>query len=222
MFERVARAHGVRCETTFTGFKWVWTAALELQREQGLDFVFGFEEALGYCVGKLVRDKDGISAAVVFAEFVAELADKGESVLDYLDELYRRHGLWVSAQDSIRREPPQGASEIAEALERVGKSEPSAFDGIVVVRKIDYREGAETRPRWRADDDLIQFDLEGGGRALVRPSGTEPLLKFYVDLPVEVSAGADVWAAEEPLRRRAGKIADELKALSGLAWPKQS
>src|SRR5690606_21174716 len=62
MIERVARAYGVDCETTFTGFKWVWTAALDLQREQGRDFVFGFEEALGYCVGQLVRDKDGVSA----------------------------------------------------------------------------------------------------------------------------------------------------------------
>lgn len=220
MIERVARAYGVHCETTFTGFKWVWTAALDLQREQGCDFVFGFEEALGYCVGQLVRDKDGVSAALLFAELAAELADKGESVLDRMEQLYRRHGLWVSAQASVRKEPPQGALEIAEAMERVGNAEPSDFDGIAVTAKIDYRQGAETRPRWRADDDLIQFDLEGGGRALVRPSGTEPLLKFYVDLPSELGEGVDVWAAEGPLQQRAKKIADELKVLSGLTWPK--
>jgi len=220
MIERVARAYGVDCETTFTGFKWVWTAALDLQREQGRDFVFGFEEALGYCVGQLVRDKDGVSAALLFAELAAELADNGESVLDRMEQLYRRHGLWVSAQASVRKEPPQGALEIAEAMERVGNAEPTHFDGIAVTAKIDYRHGAETRPRWRADDDLIQFDLKGGGRALVRPSGTEPLLKFYVDLPSELSEGADVWAEEVPLQRRAQKIADELTVLSGLTWPK--
>lgn len=220
MIERVAKAYGVHCETTFTGFKWVWTAALDLQRQKNHDFVFGFEEALGYCVGQLVRDKDGVSAALLFAELAAELAEKGESVLDRMEQLYRKHGLWVSAQASVRKEPPQGALEIAEAMERVGNAEPSDFDGIAVVSKLDYRRDAETRPRWRADDDLIQFDLEGGGRALVRPSGTEPLLKFYVDLPSEISDEQDVWAAEGPLEQRAKKIADELKALSGLSWPK--
>src|SRR5690606_22919415 len=168
-----------------------------------------------------VRDKDGVSAALLFAELAAELAEKGESVLDRMEQLYRKHGLWVSAQASVRKEPPQGALEIAEAMERVGNAEPSDFDGIAVVSKTDYRRDAETRPRWRADDDLIQFDLEGGGRALVRPSGTEPLLKFYVDLPSEISDGQDVWAAEGPLEQRAKKIADELKVLSGLSWPKR-
>ncbi|NIU71953.1 MAG: phospho-sugar mutase, partial [Actinobacteria bacterium] len=97
MLGSIAAAHGARWEQTLTGFKWIANAALDLEHE-GLRFVFGYEEALGYTVGPVVRDKDGISAAVWFADLVAAEAEHGRTVLDRLGDLWDEHGLWMSAQ----------------------------------------------------------------------------------------------------------------------------
>ena len=83
-----------------TGFKWVWTAALALEA-QNYRYCFGYEEALGYSFGRTVRDKDGISAALAFAELAAEARAAGKTVLERLHALYREHGLWVSVQHNV-------------------------------------------------------------------------------------------------------------------------
>src|SRR6185436_2587033 len=97
----IAGALGVRYEETLTGFKWIANRAMELERETGARFVFGYEEALGYTVGPLVRDKDGISAAVAFAELTAVRKAEGKSILLALDDLARQYGMFVSGQKSI-------------------------------------------------------------------------------------------------------------------------
>ena len=104
---------------TLTGFKWIMDAALKAEAE-GQAFVCGYEEALGYSVGSLVRDKDGISAAVLFADLAADCRNRGETVLDYLARLYDQHGLWASTQKSIVRPGSEGAAQIAAAMERIG------------------------------------------------------------------------------------------------------
>lgn len=214
MLESIAAAHGARFIQTLTGFKWIWNAALDVAEAREGEFVFGYEEALGYSVGPAVRDKDGISAAVVFADLAAECRNRGESVLDYLAKLYDQHGLWVSTQKSIVRPGSEGAAQIAAAMERIGASPPAEVNGIAVASVTDFRKGAEERPRYLAATPLVALDLGDRGRALVRPSGTEPKLKIYVDLvadrdPAMTSAEQEVALVAEA-DEAASALADQL------------
>lgn len=214
MLAEVARLHGARFEQTLTGFKWIANAALDLEAAGEGRFVFGYEEALGYTVGPVVRDKDGLSAALVFMDMAAELAEAGSSVSERLEDLYRRAGLWVSTQLSVVRPGTEGQAEIEGAMERIGRTQPPELAGNRVVGSTDYRRGAEDRPRWLPETSLVALDLEGGGRVLVRPSGTEPKLKIYVDLPGE--AGSDYSQAEKELTDQAERIAAATAGFIGL------
>ncbi len=210
MLGDIAHARGARFTQTLTGFKWIWNAALDIQDESAATFVFGYEEALGYSVGRAVRDKDGISAAVTFADLIAAEAARGRTVWDRLEDLYRRHGLWVSTQRSVVRPGTEGAAAIAAAMERIGESVPERLGSHSVVASKDYRVGAEERPRYLAAASLVELDLGPGGRVLVRPSGTEPKIKIYADLRADLSAGDNVWAREAELLDDAGSIVEEL------------
>lgn len=216
MLESIARAHGARCERTLTGFKWIAHAAMALESRDGVRFAFGFEEAIGYAVGRFVRDKDGVSAAVVFAELAARARAEGRSVLERLEALYRRHGLWVSVQKSITLPGRDGAARIARAVDGVVQSLPVALDGTKVHSVVDYRLGASARPPWLGATPLIALDLGAEGRVLLRPSGTEPKLKIYVDLTAAVASTNDLWVAEAALRDCATRIAHALATHAGL------
>jgi phosphomannomutase len=210
MLAAVAGARGARCEATLTGFKWIANAALDLEAAEGLEFVFGYEEALGYTVGRLVRDKDGISAATVFADLVAWDRSRGSTVIEHLERLYRQHGLWVSTQLSVLRPGERGAAEIAAAMDILAECRPAALGGFAVSEVTDFRTGAEERPRWLPESPLVVFELGARGRALVRPSGTEPKLKIYVDLCRHLSEGEELGGAEAAARDRAHKVASDL------------
>jgi phosphomannomutase len=212
MLAEVAAAYGAQAEQTLTGFKWIWTAALELEERGGVRFVFGFEEALGYSAGQLVRDKDGISTAVLFADLVSHCRASGQSVLDRLDALYRHHGLWVSIQKSIVAEGSEGLSRIERAMERVRSAPPVELGERRIKASIDYGSGAERRPRWLPATSLVALELEGGGRVLVRPSGTEPKLKIYVDLRVALKKDELLRQREEAATAEARVIADAAAA----------
>ncbi len=140
MLGAVAAALGVRYEETLTGFKWIEHRALEVEAQSGAQLAFGYEEALGYTVGTLVRDKDGISAAVVFAELVADLRTEGHTVVDRLTALYRQHGLFVSAQVNMtkrgcrrrrgdRRHDGAAARPAADDDRRAGGARPPRLPG---------------------------------------------------------------------------------------------
>ncbi len=217
MLGAIARARNAAFEQTLTGFKWIWNAAMDLEAAGGVRFVFGYEEALGYSVGHIVRDKDGISAAVLFADLVARCRAEGMSVLERLEALYRKHGLWISLQKSIVRPGAEGQVEIAQAMQELGQEIPGELGGSTVTSSVDYRKGGEQRPRWLPDTSLIALGLEGGSRVLVRPSGTEPKLKIYVDLRVELEKDEVVMEREESAGQQASAIADAVAAHVGLA-----
>lgn len=221
MLAALAAACGARCETTFTGFKWVAGAALEMESAAPPDdpvrFVFGYEEALGYAVGSAVRDKDGVGAALALADLAAECRREGVTLLDRLAALYRRFGLWVSVQRSVARAGPGGKADLEEAMERLGDSPPEELAGMRVREVTDYRLRDGSRPRWRDAAPLIELGLEGGGRALARPSGTEPKLKIYVDLPGFVPEGSDPFALEDRFSSRADRAAGALASYMGLS-----
>lgn len=205
MLGEIASAYRSAWEQTLTGFKWICRAGMTLENTAGQRFVFGYEEALGYMVGPTVRDKDGMSAALIFTDLVADLADEGLSVVDRLHELWQKHGLWVSAQATITREGPEGVRALLEAVGRLADDPPESIDGVGVSEVVDYRLGAGDRPEWLGEQDLVELTLGEEGRILVRPSGTEPKLKIYVDLRGTVSEG-DVDVQQERLVERAGML----------------
>ncbi len=216
MLADLARERGARSEQTLTGFKWIWNAALDLENDGGVRYAFGYEEALGYCVGRSVRDKDGISAALMLADLHAHCRAAKQSLLDRLHGLYRRHGLWVSVQKSVARPGTAGVGEIAAAMQRLAAAPPRSVGGRAVERVVDFQSGAEGRRRWLPATPLIELGLAGGGRVLARPSGTEPKLKIYVDLRAEVAPDALLSSVEEATLAAARAVADEVAVAMGL------
>jgi phosphomannomutase len=208
MLGRIAARRGATHEVTLTGFKWIINAGLALEERGVGRFAFGYEEALGYSVGRTVRDKDGIAAALVMSDLAAEEAEAGRGVIDRLHDLWDEADLWVSAQHSIVRAGAEGQAELLSAVERLGSEPPADLGRISVTGLTDYRVGEEGRPTWLGRQDLIELTLETRGRVLVRPSGTEPKLKIYVDLSGE--AGADHESAHALLLEKARSLAVEM------------
>jgi phosphomannomutase len=195
MLAMIAAARGARYESVLTGFKWVWTAALALEA-RGYRYCFGYEEALGYSFGRTVRDKDGISAALAFAELAAEARAGGKTVLERLHDLYREHGLWVSVQHNVVLTGASGAARIAQAMQRLAAAPPTMLANHAVSRVRDLRRPDGDAPAWRGPALLIELVLGEVGRVFVRPSGTEPKLKMYVDLRATLDVSTPVTSAE--------------------------
>jgi phosphomannomutase len=210
---RIAADLGVRYEETLTGFKWISHRAMAIGREES-EFVFGYEEALGYAVGDIVYDKDGVSAAAVFAEMAAVLRERGQTPLDALDVIARRWGLFTSAQVSVTRKGAAGMLAVRTMMESLRTAPPERIGGDEVVAVADY----EARARWdrrqgsRTEltlpkSNVVALELASGGRVIARPSGTEPKAKFYFDVREEVAPGEAVAAA----RTRAEAVLSRLK-----------
>lgn len=185
--EAVAGTHGLDFAATLTGFKWI-------SRAPGL--VFGFEEALGYLVNPdTVRDKDGISAAVAFLSLAARLAGEGRTIADHLDDFVERFGCFASAQVSIR---VTDLSRIAEVMARLRAAPPAEVGGVRVTAVEDLALGLDGLP----PSDVLRLRLEGDARVMVRPSGTEPKLKVYIDAAATDGSVAERRAAASDLVSR--------------------
>ena len=198
---RIAVSLGVHYEETLTGFKWIANRAIELGRE-GYEFVFGYEEALGYAVGDVVYDKDGISAAVLVAELASVLRERGATLNHELDRIACRWGAYASTQFALTRKGASGVEATRRMMDRLRAAPPRAIGDDEVVALADYE--ARTRIDVRADtttplvlprSNVLAFELASGGRVIVRPSGTEPKAKFYFDFREEVRPGEAVATA---------------------------
>ncbi len=203
----IAKALGVRCEETLTGFKWIANRALEVEAETPARFAFGYEEALGYSVGRLVRDKDGISAAYVMAGLAASLKARGETVLGRLEAIHREYGYFVSGQRSVTAKGADGMKSIAATMAAFRAQPLTALAGMAVVATRDIAKGTVTDAAGHVTalslppSNVIAYDLEGGSRVMLRPSGTEPKIKFYFDL--RETLRADETYAEGAARAKA-------------------
>ena len=218
---RMAAATGARYAETPTGFKWIMRAA---DGEPDSQFLFGYEEALGYAVTDLVRDKDGMSAAVTLADAAAEAKSEGGSLATRLDDLARRFGLFATGQFSVglvagmgegRRRGPQGAGEGAGAalLEAARAKPPVALLGQPVDVVDDLGLSLRTRENGSKDplalprSDVIIWRCADGTRVAVRPSGTEPKVKIYLQVVLPAGGRGDL----APLRAQAARRLAELR-----------
>lgn len=214
MLGEIAGKLGVQYAEVLTGFKWIVTTAKALENEKGARFTFGYEEALGYTIGQVTPDKDGISAAAIFAELTAVAATEGRTIDDELERLSRSYGLHVSAQRSITKRGTQGAAEIAETMDRLRLSPPVNIGETPVTAVRDYLKAEQRTASGGSSESLptanvISFQLEGDGRVVARPSGTEPKIKFYFDLRETV--GDDEPFVEACFRAQ-GKLDDLVSA----------
>ncbi|WP_062310756.1 phospho-sugar mutase [Demequina rhizosphaerae] len=176
----IAEAHGLGHANTLTGFKWIGRTPR---------MVFGYEEALGYCVAPdLVRDKDGVSAALLMADFVSELKAAGRTLADAIDDLARAYGVYLTSQVSARY---ADLAEIPATMSRLMSAPPATLAGSPVVATDDMSEGFRGLPGTTG----LHLAAESGARVIVRPSGTEPKVKAYLEVIVPVE-GDDVAGAK--------------------------
>ncbi|MEE4490974.1 phospho-sugar mutase [Streptomyces sp. BE230] len=197
---RIAEKAGLGYEETLTGFKWI-------ARVDGLRY--GYEEALGYCVDPDgVRDKDGITAALLVAELASVLKEHGRTLLDLLDDLAVEHGLHATDQLSVRVED---LSVIADAMRRLREQPPTALAGLAVTSAEDLVHGTELLP----PTDGLRYHLEGA-RVIVRPSGTEPKLKCYLEVVVPVGSADGLPAARAKGAELLAGIKRDLAAAAGI------
>jgi phosphomannomutase len=188
LLSKIAAAAGVQYAETLTGFKWIVRAA---DGRPGTRFVFGYEEALGYAVGDVVRDKDGISAALAMLGLTAQARSAGQSVLDRWDALETAHGVHLTAQLTL---PTRAPGEIMAGLRA---APPAALGGSPVRGVTDLAQGGALPP---TDALVLRLD---GARVVLRPSGTEPKLKAYLEVTGPVVAGGLVAARRSAAARMA-------------------
>ncbi|MGZ3417757.1 MAG: phospho-sugar mutase [Polyangiales bacterium] len=208
---------GVRYAETLTGFKWITNKAMELEQATGAKFVFGYEEALGYTADTLVRDKDGISAAARFLELAASLKARGDTVLHRLETIHRTFGLVVSKQRNVTHKGSEGAAEMKAKMAALRKHPPHDLGGEAVVAIRDYLEshrrsvgdGAVT-PIDLPKSDVLAFELEGGTRVTVRPSGTEPKIKYYFDVVETLSLSEPLASGRKRAEERLARLESAL------------
>jgi phosphomannomutase len=205
----LAQQTGADYRETLTGFKWIGNAAIDYERSTGGRFVVGYEEALGYSVGPLVRDKDGVSACVIFAELAAWNRARGRTVLEHLDDVYRRVGLFVTEQVSITKPGSDGLAAIKAAMTRFRRAAPAQLAGHQIEQVVDLAKGEGGLP----PSDVLVFKLAGGRRVIMRPSGTEPKLKSYYEVRVEVKPGEAIAAARARGLGELAQLRDEHQAM---------
>jgi phosphomannomutase len=192
----VAAAYHLDFADTLTGFKWV-------SRAPGL--IFGFEEALGYLVNpETIRDKDGISAATALLDLANELAASGRTIADHLDAFAERFGYFASDQIALR---VTDLSRIDEIMAALRSTPPSRLGDVVVDHIDDLRDGFGALP----PSDVLRIVLADGSRVMVRPSGTEPKLKIYIDAS---SDEGDLAARTATATARVAALADAMQALT--------
>lgn len=197
----MARAAGLEHRETLTGFKWI-------ARVPGL--AYGYEEALGYCVDPdSVQDKDGVSAALLVVELVARLRAQGRTLLDVLDDLAVSHGVHATDALSVR------VSDLAlmpALMERLRGNPPQAVAGSRVDRLDDLAAGSADLP----PTDGLRFSLADGSRIIVRPSGTEPKVKVYLEAIESVDGAGDLARARATASERLAAIKADMAALTAL------
>lgn len=193
MLAAMAKQLGAHYDETLTGFKWIANASQKHAREKGWQFVMGFEEALGYTVGPVVADKDGVGAALLFTEIAAVCRDRGITLLGYLEQMIRRFGLYVTRQHSLTLPGQEGAAQIRAIMEAFRAAPPERIGNHVVIETIDYERGHGDLP----PSNVLAFGLQGGGQVLLRPSGTEPKIKYYFELPDQPGADEDLGTVRE-------------------------
>ncbi|HEX5168755.1 MAG TPA: phospho-sugar mutase [Cyclobacteriaceae bacterium] len=193
LVDAMASRLGVKCYNTLTGFKYIAELMGKLDGKE--KFIAAGEESYGYMVGDFVRDKDAVSACAFFAAMAASATDEGKSLYDWLIDMYVEFGYYKESLLNVTKKGQQGEQEIKAMMEKFRNNPPDTIIGAKVVRLLDYKvlkerdlaSGKETVLNFPSSD-VLQFYLDDGTKVSVRPSGTEPKIKFYISVNTKINS----------------------------------
>lgn len=190
--ERIAADYGVRTVNVLTGFKFIGEQIGLLEKAGKEDsYIFGFEESYGYLTGTYVRDKDGVNGAYMICEMFSYYATQGISLLDKLEELYKKYGYCLNTLHSYEFNGPAGVAKMQKIMEKFHSEVGDArkidnFAGKKIFTALDYSKGLNGLPK----SDVLKYLLEGNCSVVIRPSGTEPKMKVYVSVSAKTEGDA--------------------------------
>ena len=186
MAQAVAKEYGMKFIECLTGFKYIGEQIKFFEQSGSNEYVFGFEESYGCLVGTHARDKDAVVATMALCEAVAYYKTKGMSLWDKMTEMYERYGYWLDGVQAITLKGKEGIEKIQNTIEKLRQQVPTEINGYKVLSARDYKlntiknmETGEVTETGLPKSNVLYYDLEGGAWVCVRPSGTEPKLKFY-------------------------------------------
>ena len=205
---KIAAAKGIHHKETLTGFKWIIPEAYRNDSETP---IFCYEEALGYATTEAVRDKDGIAAALLLAEVLANCQKNGKSILEKLEELSLRYGHHVTTTRRVRFKGAQSENHLQSVMQRLREKPPSEFSLGEVTSVMDYLQSDEHSSLPSAN--LVKLEIGKHVRALVRPSGTEPMIKIYMEMVTSVSESSQIAKAEIQAIETLEVIGSEIETL---------
>ena len=216
LIQNIAKAFGVASYETLTGFKYI--AALIKQLEGKEEFIGGGEESYGYLIGDSVRDKDAIASCAMIAEMTAWAKNEGKALFELLIEVSKEYGTYLEGLKSLTKKGKTGAEEIAKMMENFRATPPATLGGEKVTLVKDYESsiskdlvsGAETSINL-PKSNVLQFFTENGSKISVRPSGTEPKIKFYFSVRNDkLLANMDIYESHDQLRSVIGAMESDL------------
>ena len=197
----IANANNVKIFDVLTGFKWI---ADIIEREKDGNYLFGFEESFGYCINGNVRDKDGVSACLIFAEILAYCKDNNMTLADYLESIYEKYGYFYEETISITKKGADGAKAIEDMMTYYRNNMPKEISGVEVIHISDYEkkevygsDGKKIKDITLPKSNVLQYILKDNIKITIRPSGTEPKIKFYFEVCVKESKDKRVSVAKE-------------------------
>ncbi|ATD64671.1 phospho-sugar mutase [Neisseria weixii] len=183
---KIAESYGVTVFNVLTGFKFVAEKIAGFERTQAYNYLFGFEESNGYLIKPFARDKDSVQAAVMFAEIAAYYRSRGMTLADGLDEIYREYGYYFDKPISITMTGIDGAAEIQAIMGKFRANAPKQFNGTDIIKVEDFQAQTATDSDGKvtalntSPSNVLKYYLADGSWVAVRPSGTEPKIKFYI------------------------------------------
>ena len=209
LFEKIAKKNKIECKICQTGFKWI---ADIIEKEKDKKFLCGGEESFGFLYGDEVRDKDAASASLLFCDMFSFLKLKGETVVSYLNGIYKNYGFYYDKLFTITKEGAKGISEIKKQIEFLRLNPPKKIAGINISKIDDYKKGLSYLKTGKINKlelpktNLIIYYLEDNSRISVRPSGTEPKIKFYINLYSKFNETFDLNEESKKLEKKVNKI----------------
>ena len=188
MVDALAAEYGFELRRCLTGFKYIGDIITELSDAGQVDrFIFGFEESYGYLSGDHVRDKDAVNASLLICQMAQDYKLRGMNLAQAMRALYEKHGWWLNRTASVSFPGAAGAETMRGIMAKLREQAPSELAGCAVEAVVDYEGGVNGLP----SANVVEFDVEGGNKVIVRPSGTEPKIKLYVFAKDADRAAAD-------------------------------
>lgn len=216
LIRAIADDYKVTLHDTYTGFKWI---ADVIRKNEGMHrYIGGGEESYGFLWEDFIRDKSSVSACCMFSELTAWAKDKGLSILELLDEIYLRYGYYADKGMNMVRKGREGAEEIKEMMRNFRENPPKELAGQTIVKILDYASltsldvasGKQSALEMPTTSNVLQYYTDGGIKLSIRPSGTEPKIKFYICVKEPVSKREDLTKARQSAQTKIERITQEI------------